>query len=171
MVAIFTTNANAGYRNNNLSDLLQSNGLTTLKAALDLVGLTSTLDQNRVTLFAPTNDVFDALADTVGCSSAIEMAIALNDLDLLEPILTYHAALGKYYKSRLLRTGTLQMVSGEVSTGVNMNGLYVQGDENASPSKITDDGLVGWRYIVYTIDQILLPVDPTPLIGNLCTSS
>ena len=171
LLVVLSAHAQAGHRFNGISAVLESNGLTTLKAALDLTNLTNTLNQNRVTLFAPTNDVFDALADALGCDTAIDMAIALNDLDLLAPILTYHAALGRYDKSRLLRAGNLHVLGGEVTTGVNMNGLYVQGDFNGSPSKITDDGIGGWRYVVYPIDQILLPVDPTPLLGGgLCSS-
>ncbi len=171
LFAFVSAAAQAGHPySNKLSNVLDSNGLTTLKTALDLVGLTPVLDQNRVTIFAPTNDVFDELASALGCANAVDMALALNSAGVLETILTNHAAFGLYGNSRLLRAGTLHMVSGDVTTGVNKNGLFVQGAFNATPSAITVEGIGGWRYIVYPIDQILLPVDPAGLPSPLCSS-
>lgn len=171
LLAGFTATANAGHPySNRVSNILDSNGFTTLKTALDLVGITPVLDQNRVTLFAPTNDVFDELATALGCANAVDMAVALNNLGVLEGILTNHAALGIYSSTRLLRAGTVNTVNGDVTTGVNKNGLYVQGAFNQTPSSITVEDIGGWRYAIYPIDQILLPVDPAGLPSPLCSS-
>ena len=52
-----------------------------------------------------------------------------------------------------------------VQTGVNLGGLFVQGEFNATPSQITVEGICGYRWVVYPIDQILLPIAPP---GDLC---
>ena len=82
-----------------LSDALQAEGFETLKFALDTTGLTQVLDSNRVTLFAPTNDVFEATAEALGCDDALDLAtrllnIPVGDSNELAVVLTHHAALG-----------------------------------------------------------------------------
>ena len=99
------------------------------------------LDQNRVTLFAPTDDVFDATAEALGCSDALDLATRLinlqvGDTDALTAILTYHVTLFKIRSdSRLLRYRQLHTVNGaEIEAGVNQQGLFVKGDANATLS-------------------------------------
>ena len=49
-----------------MSELLDNNGFQTLLFALEASGLTSVLDSNKVTLFGPTDDVFDETAAPSG---------------------------------------------------------------------------------------------------------
>ncbi len=157
--------AQAAWRNGaSITDILDQQGFETLKFALDATNLTPVLESNYVTLFAPTNDVFDATAEALGCSSAVDLAtrllaIPVGDSDALTAVLTYHAVLGNIWsKNRLLRKKTLTTVFGtDVSTGVNMNGLYVKGEANDTASTITVEGLYGYRFTIYPINQILLP--------------
>lgn len=174
LLATMVSSANAGryYKAPKISDALQANGFETLKLALDLTELTPVLDSNRVTLFAPTNDVFEATAELLGCSDALDLATRLintpvGDSNALAVILTHHAVLRTIRtKSRLLADSPLQTVSGDaVTTGVNARGLYVQGAVNEQPSTITDDGIGGFRWEIYPIDSILLPFAPP---ADLC---
>ena len=149
-----------------VSDILNNNGFTTLLLVLDLTGLTSVLDANRVTLFAPTNDVFDETALALGCSDAVDLAerlfaIPVGDSNALAVVLSYHAYLGRFKNDyKLLEAGVLQMVSGDnVTTGVGAMGLNVKGIENDTPSNITTAAIKAKKKSsVYAIDQILLPI-------------
>jgi uncharacterized surface protein with fasciclin (FAS1) repeats len=170
VLMLFTVTAEA---KNNVSDLLDNNGFQTLLSALDATELTSVLDENKVTLFAPTDDVFEATAAALGCDDVTDLATRLlntvvGDTNALALVLTYHAYLGRLKGSKdVLSAGEIQMVSGDTATtGVGNNGLYIKGLVNETPSSITakfKSNKKGSR--VYAIDQILLPIDPTGICG------
>lgn len=167
-------NARGFYRAPALSDALETtNGFGTLKFALDTTELTQVLDSNRVTLFAPTDDVFEDTAKDLGCTGALDLATRLLDIPVdgsnaLAAILTYHAALGVIRTNySLLSASPIQTVNTEeVTTGVNSEGLYVRGVANSEDSSITATGIRGFRWAIYPIDRILLPFAPP---SDLCT--
>ena len=158
-----------------VSQILDNNGFQTLLFALDTTGLTSVVDENRVTLFAPTDDVFEETAIALGCTDAVDLAtrllnIDVNGTDALTTVLTYHAYLGKLKDTEsILEAGMLQTANGEsITTGVGKGGLYVMGVENAEPSYISTDGIKARKSsYVYAIDSILLPIDPTGVCSNV----
>jgi uncharacterized surface protein with fasciclin (FAS1) repeats len=158
-----------------VSQILDNNGFQTLLFALDTTGLTSVVDENKVTLFAPTDDVFEETAIALGCTDALDLAtrllnIDVNGTDALTTVLTYHVYLGKLKDTEsILDAGMLQTANGEsITTGVGKGGLYVMGVENAEPSYITTDGIKARKSsYVYAIDSILLPIDPTGVCGNV----
>lgn len=174
---LVTTSAEAGYRYYKapaLSDALEAHGFETLLFALDTTGLTSTLDGNRVTIFAPTNDVFEATAEALGCTDALDLATRLlntpvGDSNALAVVLTHHARLGVIRSNyRILKSSPIKTLSGdEVTTGVNSEGLYVQGAANDTPSRITVEGIRGYRWAIYPINAILLPFAPP---SDLCSN-
>ena len=157
-----------------VSEILDNNGFQTLLFALDTTGLTSVIDENRVTLFAPTDDVFDETAQALGCTDTLDLAtrllnIDVNGTDALTAVLTYHVYLGKLRDTEsILSAGTLPTANGEsITAGVGKGGLYVKGVENASPSFITTDGIKARKSsYVYAIDSILLPIDPTGVCAS-----
>ena len=67
-----------------MSELLDNNGFQTLLFALQVTELTSALDNNKVTVFGPTDDVFDATAELLGCESAVDLAEKLLAIDVDE---------------------------------------------------------------------------------------
>jgi uncharacterized surface protein with fasciclin (FAS1) repeats len=156
-----------------VSQILDHNGFQTLLFALDTTGLTSVVDENKVTLFAPTDDVFEETAIALGCTDALDLAtrllnIDVNGTDALTTVLTYHVYLGRLKDTEsILDAGTLQTANGEtITTGAGKGGLYVKGIVNAEPSYITTDGIKAQKSsYVYAIDSILLPIDPTGVCG------
>lgn len=158
-----------------VSQILDNNGFQTLLFALDTTGLTSVVDENKVTLFAPTDDVFEETAIALGCTDALDLAtrllnIDVNGTDALTTVLTYHVYLGKLKDTEsILAADILQTASGEsITTGVGKGGLYVMGVENAEPSYITTDGIKARKSsYVYAIDSILLPIAPTGVCNNV----
>jgi uncharacterized surface protein with fasciclin (FAS1) repeats len=158
-----------------VSQILDNNGFQTLLFALDTTGLTSVVDENKVTLFAPTDDVFEETALALGCTDAVDLAtrllnIDVNGTDALTTVLTYHVYLGKLKDTEsILDAGMLQTANGEsITTGVGKGGLYVMGIENAEPSYITTDGFKARKSsYVYAIDSILLPINPAGVCSNV----
>ncbi|MDH3986918.1 MAG: fasciclin domain-containing protein [Gammaproteobacteria bacterium] len=152
-----------------MSELLDNNGFQTLLFALQATDLTSVIDNNKVTLFGPTDDVFDATAELLGCASAVDLAekllaIDVDGTDALTHVLTYHVYLGKLKDPRsILTAGKLDMANGKsIVAGTGMYGQNVKGDVNAEPSNITTAAFKAKRgSTLYGIDSILLPIDPT----------
>jgi len=156
-----------------VSDILKNNGFETLLFALDATDLRTVLNQNTVALFAPTDDVFEATADALGCTDVLELATNLlntpvDDTNALAYVLTYHAYLGKLKNADdLLFAGTIQTANGDtVRTGVDQNGVSIKGTVNQTPSSITARFKAREGSRVYAIDQILLPIDPTGICGS-----
>lgn len=157
-----------------LSEALDVEGLRTLKTVLELTDLISVLESNHVTVFAPTDDVFDATAEALGCKDATDLATKLlntsaGDGSALAAILTYHAVLDKIDSTRRLLTHSpITTANGkEIKTGVNAKGLYVKGIANEAPSSITVEGITGKAYVIYPIDSVLLPFElPSGLCGG-----
>ena len=134
---------------------------------------TPVLNQNRVVVFAPTNDVFEETALALGCSDALDLATRLintpvGDTNALVSILTYHAYLGRIRTGgALIKRGTVHTVNGaDVTTGVNKNGIFVQGVANATASTVTTAPINGFRFTVFPVNQILLPFAPP---ADLCS--
>jgi len=150
-----------------VSQILNNNGFQTLLFALKTTELTSVLNENTVVLFAPTDDVFEATAEALGCEDAVDFAtrllgIPVGDTNALAYVLTYHAYLGKLTRNNeLLSAGEIQMANGDTAiTGVGQNGINVKGEINETPSFITAKFKARKDSRVYAIDQILLPIDP-----------
>lgn len=160
------------YYSPTIADLVEkTNGFDFLEAALGLAGLTGALDGHKsFTLFAPTNDAFQALADACPAvnGDVVALAVALNDAGLLDDVLLYHVA--KYPRSleTLLKRGsvkTLSEIGADLKTGVDNGGTFVMGEINSGPSNIVVEGLKVRNGIVYPINSVLLNVDPTGLCG------
>ena len=157
-----------------MSELLDNNGFQTLLFALQVTELTSALDNNKVTVFGPTDDVFDATAELLGCESAVDLAekllaIDVDGTDALTYVLTYHVYLGKLKDPRsILTAGTLETANGmDIIAGTGMYGQNVKGLVNAEPSNITTAAFKAKRgSTLYGIDSILLPIDPTGVCGE-----
>lgn len=171
MLMLFTMTAQA--KTPKVSEILDNNGFQTLLSALDAAQLTAVLDENTVVLFAPTDDVFEATAELLGCTGVDELATNLlnttvGDTNALAVVLTYHAYLGKLKnEDKLLGAGDIQMVSGDTATtGVDQNGLYIKGIINETPSSITAKFKGKRSSRVYPIDQILLPINPAGICGS-----
>ena len=126
-----------------IADTAAANNLTQLTGALtkaDLVGAVT--EAEDVTVFAPTNEAFEAIAEVAAGLSVEE----------LTKILTYHVVAGTVAYST-------ELESGEVPT---LNGANVKVEVSESGVKINDanvvvaDVLVA-NGVVHVIDKVLLP--------------
>jgi transforming growth factor-beta-induced protein len=124
--------------NENFTTLVQA----VLKA--DLVGALSSA--GPFTIFAPTNDAFDALFDQLGISGVDDLTA-----EQLAPILTYHVVPGNIVSTDLSngQVGTLNEGSSltvDLSNGVMIN-----------ESKVIAADIQGTNGVIHVIDQVLLP--------------
>lgn len=110
-------------------------------------GLADDLSTGELTVFAPTNDAFEALFEVVDPAT-------LTQEDLIE-ILTYHVTSGAIPSSTLSAIQDVEMLNGEITlvqasaAGVNVNGSasVVQADIEASNG------------VIHAVDEVLLPTE------------
>lgn len=97
------------------------------------------------TVFAPTNEAFENLFETLGVSGISDLTA-----EQLTPILTYHVVSGKVMSTDLSNTsvGTLngQKIKVDLTDGVKIN-----------DSKVVKADIEGKNGVVHVIDKVLLP--------------
>lgn len=118
---------------------------TTLVAALEAADLVDTLSgEGPFTVFAPTDDAFDALPD--GTVEAL-----LNDIPTLTNILTYHVVAGSVPASQVV-----DLVSAETINGLPV-AIYTDGGVRVNESNVVITDIEGSNGIIHVVDQVILP--------------
>ena len=140
-----------------ISDILNENSnLSTFEEALTMVGANSnfTIDGN-ITVYAPTNEAFDALFSKLEVTS-------LDEIDNLETIILYHLRQARTAEfSDNLTPGYYDMLATHAS-GNNLS-LYVKTEDNGltlngSASTVADlFDLGATNGIVHAINEVLIP--------------
>lgn len=125
---------------------IDNDNFSTLVAAVVKAGLVDALSADGpFTVFAPTNDAFDALFAALGVSGLDELSA-----EALAPILTYHVVQGNVLSSDLAN-GEVGTLSGnkimiDLSSGVMIN-----------ESSVVLADIQGANGVVHVIDKVLLP--------------
>ncbi|WP_284180343.1 fasciclin domain-containing protein [Rhabdaerophilum sp. SD176] len=163
-----------------------------LASALDAAGLTGALadPQARLTVFAPTDAAFIALARSLGAKvaegdekAAFDAIVSAltglgggDPIPLLRDILLYHVAGGEKSLGEVKAAKEVATLSGQILTPVG-NSLVDKDPDLKDPSFIggaTD--LLASNGIAHAIDRVLLPVDvpqatSDPTIADLVAAS
>lgn len=129
----------------------------TLVAALEAADLTATLQEaGPYTVFAPTDEAFDALPE-----GTVEALLA--DKAALTEVLTYHVVSDMYTVQDLIDLGTVTTVSGKDLTVSRADGnVTVDGGQIVG-------GMEAGNGVVYYVDAVLIPPEgaPAPADGNV----
>ena len=139
-------------------DTAVDNGnFTTLVAAVQAAGLEETLrGPGPFTLFAPTDDAFDALPD-----GTVDFLLMPENKDTLVDILTYHVYSGSVLAADVIALDgeSVNMVNGgSVSIDVvGGNVILNQGGNRAATVTTTD--VVASNGVIHVIDTVLDPGD------------
>ena len=136
---------------------VEAGSFTTLVAALSATDLVGALmaPNGPFTVFAPTDEAFDALPDGVlGC--------LLDNPTTLSDVLLYHVASGTALSTDLSdgqKVPTL-LDGAEVTVRINDKGVSINGASVAVPDVVASNG------VIHVIDEVLVP--PRIDIGALC---
>lgn len=135
---------------------LDNPAFSTLVAAVVKADLVTTLDGRRqFTVFAPTNDAFDAAAAALlgEGSTGIDLVEGL-DVETLTEVLLYHVSPGNRLSQSVLSANRIRMLNKDF---LFVDGLTLEG--NASSADLVVD-LVDIRArngVIHVIDFVLLP--------------
>jgi uncharacterized surface protein with fasciclin (FAS1) repeats len=138
-------------------------GFTALVAAADKAGLVPALSAgtSNLTVFAPTDAAFTALATRLGFASATAMVAAL-DGPTLAKILQYHVLPTKKSGTELVAGGatqpTLYTFEGAAATlGVTATGSLQLTDEVLTKANFTALDVQASNGVIHVIDKVLVP--------------
>jgi transforming growth factor-beta-induced protein len=147
----------------NLAQEATARGFTALVAASTKAGLVPALSasSSNLTVFAPTDAAFTALATTLGFASATEMVNAL-DGPTLAKILQYHVLPAKKTAADIASGGatlsTLYNFEGSASTlGVSTTGGVKLTDEVLTQATVTTADVPASNGVIHVIDKVLVP--------------
>jgi transforming growth factor-beta-induced protein len=138
-------------------------GFTTLAAAIEAAGLTSTLKRGNYTVFAPTDEAFAKLP-----AGTVEDLLKPENKQKLVGILTYHVVAGRYSSQVLARHADIRTLQGTramlkpVEDGLRING-----------ASVTAADIAATNGVIHVIDTVLLPpsniVDTAVAAGSFTT--
>ncbi|QDZ41445.1 fasciclin domain-containing protein [Euhalothece natronophila Z-M001] len=119
---------------------------STLVAAVETAGLVETLQgEGPFTVFAPTDEAFDALPEGV-----LEFLLEPENQDLLERILTYHVVEGNIMSTDL-ETGSIESLGGGIAINVSEEGVKINNADVVQADVEASNGTV------HIIDTVLAP--------------
>jgi transforming growth factor-beta-induced protein len=124
-----------------------------LVEAVSKAGLVDALSaEGPFTVFAPTNDAFEALFGKLGVSGVEDLSA-----DQLTPILLYHVVSGKVMAADV-KTGMVPTLNEDASLDVkaSKSGVMINGSTNVI---ITD--VEGSNGVIHAIDQVMVPQSKT----------
>lgn len=138
----------------NVSDVVSNDSqFSTLAGLLGDVGLDATLvEPGPFTLFAPTNEAFEALGPEV-------IAALGRDADTLTAVLSHHVAAGTVLSDDLV-DGAVEMLDAtdiEVTTGTGESGDGVMLTSGDSEAAVVEADFVASNGVVHAIDRVLVP--------------
>ena len=130
----------------NVVDIAVDDGrFTTLVTALQATDLVETLSgPGPFTVFAPTDDAFDALPE--GTVTGL-----LEDIPALTGVLTYHVVSGS-----LLAETVAGLESAKTLQGADVGILVMGGEVMLDDSKVIITDIVGSNGVVHAIDKVLI---------------
>ncbi|MEP7233462.1 MAG: fasciclin domain-containing protein [Ginsengibacter sp.] len=145
---------------NIVENAVNSKDHTTLVAAVKAAGLVETLSgPGPFTVFAPTNQAFDALP-----YGTVETLLKPENKAKLTAVLTYHVVPGRLNSwdlAKMIKDGngsaTLTTVQGETLT-VKPNGKAIMiTDENGGTARVTIADVNQSNGVIHVVDKVLLP--------------
>ena len=149
----------------NLVEVALANGFDQLAAALTEAGLVdAVIGLDGATVFAPTDEAFDALYAAFGIDGPADVDPALGD-GTLEAILLYHVVGAQAFSSDLFDMDELTTLQGG-NIRVNIDGegniSLSDLDLDVADPNVTAGNVLATNGVIHVIDGILLPID-TPL--------
>ena len=140
-----------------IATVAQQQGFTALLAAANKAGLSATLDGTaKLTVFAPTDAAFTAVAARLGFANATALVNALS-ADQLSKILSYHVLAGEVKKAAVPVGADITTVEGGLFKVKSVGADLLITDELLRDSKITATDVAASNGVIHVVDTVLLP--------------
>ncbi|MDL2343445.1 fasciclin domain-containing protein [Deinococcus sp. MIMF12] len=118
---------------------------STLLTAVEAAGLTETLASGQFTVFAPTNAAFAKLPSD-------QLAMILNDEEMLRSVLLYHVVPGKVSSAQVR-----SLTSARTAQGATVNVRVMNGRVMINNAAVTRADVAACNGVIHVIDTVLVP--------------
>jgi len=143
-----------------VQNAVNSKDHTTLVAAVKAAGLVETLSgPGPFTVFAPTNEAFDALP-----AGTVDNLVKPENKAMLTKILTYHVVSGRYTAKDLMALvakgggkASLTSVEGEPLTVMQSGSSLTVTDAKGGMAKVTIGDVMQSNGVIHVVDKVLMP--------------
>lgn len=144
-----------------VDNAVNAKNVTTVVSLVQKAGLVDTLKSTGpFTVFAPTNDAFNAVPKAT-------LDKVSGDMNLLKTVLTYHVVPGTYTSADLRAMAasgtTVKTVQGEMLSFKMKDGNVVVVDKTGQEVMIETADVISSNGVTHVIKNVLLPVDPSTL--------
>ncbi|OMP31015.1 fasciclin domain-containing protein [Mangrovimonas sp. DI 80] len=145
--------------------------LSILEDVVVKVGLVETLNSDGpFTVFAPTNDAFVALLDSLGDDyNSLDDFDTEEEIDLLRNIVLYHVLAANVLSTDLSETTVETAFAGNSLDVIPSGGTYVIGDASDTNANITAVDILASNGVAHIIDKVLLPQAAIDFVNSLST--
>jgi uncharacterized surface protein with fasciclin (FAS1) repeats len=145
---------------NIVQNAVNSKDHTTLVAAVKAAGLVDTLSgPGPFTVFAPTNEAFDALP-----KGTVDTLVKPENKATLSKILTYHVVSGRYTAKDLMALvakgggkASLTSVEGEPLTVMQAGNALTVTDTKGGVAHVTIGDVMQSNGVIHVVDKVLMP--------------
>ena len=164
------TQDNTEESSNTLVDLvIETETLSALEAAVIKADLVDVLNgAGPFTVFAPTNDAFEALLEVLGKNyNSLDDFESEAEIMLLRDILSYHVVAGDIRAADLEAGEVMTLFSENELSIIEKEGSFVIGDATDTPANITGTDFVASNGVAHTIDKVLLPQAALDFVASL----
>ncbi|WP_445263803.1 fasciclin domain-containing protein [Rhodohalobacter sp. 8-1] len=149
MAPIANQNSEQDHNHHNIVEVASdTDNLSTLVAAVQAAGLVETLSgDGPFTVFAPTNEAFDALPD-----GTLESLLEPANRDMLVKILTYHVVSGEVMAGDLS-----DGMMAETVQGSNISISIANGTVSINDATVIAADVDASNGVVHVIDSVIMP--------------
>lgn len=131
----------------NIVQLAQENGFNKLAEALVRADLVSALEADgNFTVFAPTDEAFDALLQTIGQQSIQDVPV-----EVLHQVLLYHVLPTSVMSTQISEGGVTTLQGSDINIGIG-DGISVNSASVQTPFDVKAS-----NGIIHTVDEVLVP--------------
>merc|ERR1711997_855513 len=146
----------------NIAEELTKAGATTLVDLVVKAGLAETLSTSGpFTVFAPDNDAFARLGDSV-------LATLGSDVELLKKVLLYHVVSGNIYSSAATNNAKLDSVQGApILVNLYLKSEYYDGFITINGKKVMKADMKADNGVIHCVSDVLFPIPEKDLVDTL----
>lgn len=143
---------------NTIVDIAASNpDFKYLVAAVQFAGLVDVLSGNRqFTVFAPTDEAFEDLADALGLENVADLLVPENK-ELVTNVLLYHVSPGNKNSRNVVSSGRVNTLLKQFIYSKVEDGVAKVGNETNGYANILAVDLRAQNGTIHVIDKVLLP--------------
>lgn len=149
---VFSLSAVANHHMSDKKDIVETaqhnDQFSTLVTAIQAAGITETLQKSGdLTVFAPTNDAFEALPE-----GTLESLLKPENKEKLIQILTYHVVEGKVTASQVIGLESATSLEGsQIDITANKSGVMV------NDAKVVKTDIMASNGVIHVIDKVIMP--------------